>query len=322
MDGPVTGPVAGAAGRRARQAPEPVLFLFLDGVGLGPGEGEGSAVNPLAQARMPVIGELIGGPLTAEREPRTENSLLYRSLDARLGVEGLPQSATGQTTLLTGLNSAQLMERHYGPWPGPTLTAVLQEGTLFHEARALGGAVLANAYPDDYFRVIDTRRFRPHAPVVAARSADVELRGMDRYRAGEAVAADLSGRRFAERLEGVAAQPPEAAAEVLAELARGATLTFFDLWTTDAVGHARNAAEAVSLLERLDALVGGLVKHGAGRDFTLVMTSDHGNLEDLSTKGHTLNQVPLLVLSERAAEFSGAHSLLDVAPGVRRLWVS
>jgi len=300
--------------------PEPVLFVFLDGVGLGPASGEGAATNPLARAHMPVIGELIGGPLTAEREPKIGAELVYRPLDATLGVEGLPQSATGQTTLLTGLNGAELMQRHYGPWPGPTLTAVLRAGTLFHEAQVLGGAVLANAYPDDYFRVIDTRRFRPNAPVVAARSAEVEMRGMERYRAGEAVAADLSGARFAQMLDGTTAQPPEAAAEVLARLTREASLTFFDLWLTDALGHARNEAEGVALLERLDALIGGLVQQGAGRDFTLVMTSDHGNLEDLSTKGHTLNPVPLLVLSERAQLFAEASSIQDVAPGVRRLW--
>ena len=37
----------------------------------------------------------------------------------------------GQTTLLTGLNGAEIMRGHYGPWPGPTLKRTLDEGTLF-----------------------------------------------------------------------------------------------------------------------------------------------------------------------------------------------
>lgn len=269
---------------------------------------------------MPVITELVGGPLTADREPVVGEGLVFQPLDATLGVEGLPQSATGQTTLLTGLNGAAAMQRHYGPWPGPTLTALLQQDTLFHEAGALQGAVLANAYPPDYFAVIDTRRFKPNAPVVAARSAAVELRDLARYRADQAVAADLSGTRFAQLNPGTSTQPPELAAEVLAELTLGASLTFFDLWLTDAMGHARNGEEAVRLLERLDALLGALLREGAGGSFTLVMTSDHGNLEDLTTKGHTMNPVPLLVLGERAAEFAAADSLLHVAPAIRRLW--
>lgn len=269
---------------------------------------------------MPVINDLLGGPLTQERAAQGGSGLVYRPLDTTLGVEGLPQSATGQTTLLTGINGAETMQRHYGPWPGPTLIALLQQDTLFHDAEALGGAVLANAYPDGYFAVIDTRRFKPNAPVVAARSAGLELRDMTRYRADEAVAADLSGLRFSQTMPDTDPQPPEMAAEILAELAQGASLTFFDLWLTDSLGHARDGGEAVELLERLDALVGGLIRHGAGDSFSLVVTSDHGNLEDLTTKGHSMNPVPLLVLSQRAEEFGAARSLLDVAPAVRRLW--
>lgn len=294
-----------------------MLFLFLDGVGLGAPDPQS---NPLARAHMPVLWELLGGPLTRERLPLTQAGLTYRPLDATLGVEGLPQSATGQTTLLTGLNGAAAMERHYGPWPGPTLTALLHESTLFHDAQALEGAVLANAYPDDYFAVLGTRRFKPNAPVVAARSAGTELRDMERYRAHQAVAADLSGERFAQMSPETAPQSPELAAEVLARLANSATLTFFDLWLTDSLGHARNAVGAVELLERLDLLLGALLREGAGRDFSLVLTSDHGNLEDLSTKAHTLGEVPLLALGEVASELADAASLLDVAPAIRRLW--
>lgn len=293
-----------------------MLFLFVDGFGLGADEPE---LNPVAAARTPTLGGLLGGQLTSERGPLTEGGFVYRPLDATLGVEGLPQSATGQTTLLTGRNGAAAMGRHYGPWPGPTLRPLLEEGTLFHDAKEGGGATFANAYPDDFFRLLGTRRFRPNAPLVAASSAGVELRGMERYRRGEAVAADLSGARFA-RAAGVEPQSPEAAAGVLLELAETSRFTFFDLWLTDTLGHARDRDGAVALVERLDRLLGALLEGGAGERFTLLLTSDHGNLEDLSTRGHTLNEVPLLVIGEGAREFREAGSLLDVAPAVRRLW--
>ncbi len=296
-----------------------MLFVFLDGVGLGEPDAE---LNPLAQAHMPVLEELIGGPLTSERAALTQPGLVYRPLDARLGVEGLPQSATGQTTLLTGVNGAATMNRHYGPWPGPTLITLLEAGTLFHEAERLGGAVLANAYPDDYFRTIGSRRFKPNAPVVAARSAGVELRGMRYYLEGEAVVVDLSGERFAAMHQGAAPQSPELAADVLAAMAERAPLTFLDVWLTDTLGHARDGAGAVRLLERLDRLLGALLHAGAGSSFTLVLTSDHGNLEDLSTRGHTMNDVPLLVVGEGAEGFGEARSLMDVAPAVKRIWES
>lgn len=294
-----------------------VLFLFLDGVGLGAAE---PGTNPLAAAHLPVLTGLAGGRLTHDLPARSAADVLFRPLDATLGVEGLPQSATGQTTLLTGLNGAEAMQRHYGPWPGPTLQALLREGTLFHDAQRLAGAVLANAYPDDYFAAIDTRSFKPNAPVVAARSAGMELRNMDRYRAGEAVAADLSGQRFSQMIADMPPQSPQQAGRSLARMARGASLTFFDLWLTDNLGHAQNGEKGVEMLERLDALLGALLEEGAGESFTLLITSDHGNLEDLTTKGHTMNRVPLLVIGGGAHEFGQAASLVDVAPAVRRVW--
>lgn len=306
-----------------------VLFVFLDGVGLGEAKVEakadadihaGSKNNPLSAAQLPVLTGLSGGPWTAGAAALRSANVLFRPLDTTLGVEGLPQSATGQTTLLTGLNAAQAMNRHYGPWPGPTLQKLLQQGTLFHDGQSLGTAVLANAYPEGYFAHIDTRAFKPNAPVVAARSAQVELRNMDRYRAGQAVAADLSGERFANAATGTSAQSPEQAAAVLADLARQADFTFFDLWVTDAIGHEQDGPRAEEILQRLDALVGGLMNQGAGEEFTLVITSDHGNIEDLSTRGHTMNNVPLLVVGQHADEFAAAESLTDVAPAIRGIW--
>jgi 2,3-bisphosphoglycerate-independent phosphoglycerate mutase len=51
------------------------------------------------------------------------------------------------------------------------------------------------------------------------------------------------------------------------------------------------------------------------RDTLLLITSDHGNLEDLSTSSHTLNQVPLLAVgADVETTTRGLRSLVDVAP--------
>lgn len=292
-----------------------VLFVFIDGFGLGPDDPE---LNPLVAAHMPWLHGLLGGPLTEDSAEMSRDGLLLRRLDATLGYGGRPQSATGQTTLLTGLNGAAAMGRHYGPWPGPTLLALLDHDTLFHRAQAIGGAALANAYPSEYFEALKGRRLRSNAPVVAARSAQVELRDLTRYRAGEAVAADIDGSRFAAWSSDLAEQGARGAAEVLANIASRATFTFFDVWTSDALGHAQDHAGALRLLTNLDVLLGGL--QAAASDVTVVVTSDHGNLEDLSSSRHTVNAVPLLVLGPGASEFAGATSLLDVAPAITRLW--
>ena len=79
-----------------------VLFLFLDGIGLGEND---PAVNPFAQAKMPNLNALLGGrTLLKEDAPFVGKKATLLAIDPAVGVAGLPQSATGQAMLLTGVN--------------------------------------------------------------------------------------------------------------------------------------------------------------------------------------------------------------------------
>lgn len=292
---------------------------------MGLGEPD-PAINPLAAVALPVLTRLVGARPDRLAPPHTAEGVVFRPVDATLGHDGLPQSATGQTTILTGLNGADLMNGHYGPWPGPTLTRWLQHGTLFHDGEAAAGAALANTFPPRYFVTQGRRRHRPNAPVVAARAAGVRLRGLDDYQAGAAVAPDLDGAGLARlgesAMAGVAAAGVAGTAATLTRLAAEYSFTFVDVWVTDGYGHDRDLAGASRFLVTLDALLALLVYDPAGpvaAGATLLVTSDHGNLEDLSVKGHTRNPVPLLAAGPGADEFVDATSLLDVAPGVRRV---
>lgn len=297
----------------ADPSPARILFLFIDGVGLGPDD---PATNPFAAAATPRLRELLGAPLTSAAPARSEDGLVVRALDARLGHDGLPQSATGQTALLTGRNAADLMSGHYGPWPGPTLKKVLEDGTLFHEAP--GRPELANAYPPGYFEALDAGRARVNVPVYAARRAGVELLDLDDYRAGRGLAADLTGEHFASLDASIGVLTARAAGRRLAAQAERASFTFFDLWWTDRIGHRGTLADAVAFAERLDEFVGGVVDALAGA--TLLLTSDHGNFEDKTTRTHTGHPVPLLALGPEAGAFAACASILDVYPAVRRAW--
>ncbi len=308
-------PTSAPAGASSAGSPRTLILLFLDGVGLGASD---PASNPLASPGMSFVADLIGGPLVAATPPREAGQLVYAAIDATLGHPGLPQSATGQTALLTGVNAADVMNGHYGPWPGPTLLAELATDTLFHTAQAASGAALANAYPPGYFEHARGRRLRRNAMAAAAVAAGVPQRDLAYYERGEALAVDLTGSYF-ESLGHRGTDPAASAVDLLA-LARGTTLTVLDVWLTDTLGHARDHDGAVSLLRRLDAFVAALVAGLEGA--TLVVTSDHGNLEDLSTKAHTANPVPLIAVGPGATTFSGSRSLLDVAPAARSWWAA
>ena len=285
-----------------------MLFLFLDGVGVPPPDAAGS---PVLDARTPTLQALRSGTAGAP--------VVYRELDATLGHPGLPQSATGQTALLTGVNAADAMGGHYGPWPGPTLRRILDAGSVFADAVGAGGASLANAYPPGYFAAREKGRFRPNAVAYAALAAGVAQRGQDDYARGEAVPSDLHGAHL-QRAGGPLG--PEGSARVLSELASRNALTLLDVWLTDAYGHAQDHAAATALLERVDAALAYLVSDPGGavaRGATVVVTSDHGNVEDLSVPTHTRNPVPLYAVGEGAEAFAAATSLLDVAPAIRAL---
>ena len=286
-----------------------LLFLFLDGVGLGT---EDIAFNPFAVAKTPFLEHLLGGKLTDRLEPLISNHLVFRSLDARLGFDGLPQSATGQTTLITGKNGAAVMGRHYGPYPGPTLKAILDQGTLFEAS-----SCLANLYPPGYFKALEKGKQKMNVPVYAASKADVTLRGLEAYRANFAISAELTGEYLHSKDSSLPKHSPYVSGKHLAQLANQYPFTFFDFWLSDQAGHRWAFADCIKLIEQLDEFIKGVVEHLG--DTLLLITSDHGNLEDKSAKTHTLNPVPLMVVGQQAPSFAGLQSLLEVAPAVHLL---
>ena len=210
----------------------------------------------------------------------------------------------------------KLWQGHYGPWPGPTLKKVLDEGTLFSGVLAEGGrAALANVYPPGFFKALQGRKRRVNVPVYAALSAGLELYDLGDYRKGRGVSVDLTGDYLKQLDAELPALTPEASGRRLAQEAARAEFTFFDFWPTDASGHRGGFEEAVALVEKLDDFLAGVFKSLG--ETTLLLTSDHGNLEDKTTRSHTLAPVPLLAVGAQAERFAGVSSLLGVAPAIR-----
>ena len=106
-----------------------VLFIFLDGIGLGEND---PAINPLANSKMPNLNALLDGrSLHNASAPFIGEQATLLAVDPNVGVDGLPQSATGQAMLLTGVNVPAEIGYHYGPKPNPEVAAHLKNGTLF-----------------------------------------------------------------------------------------------------------------------------------------------------------------------------------------------
>jgi hypothetical protein len=295
-----------------------VIFLFLDGVGLGMDD---STVNPLVSGKYPTLERLLeGNKLVAATGRLSTAQVELVPVDAQMGVPGRPQSATGQTAILTGVNAPARLGEHYGPRPDARVRAILDQGTLFSRLRQRRlRTYFCNAYPHGYFDAVRRGKRLLSAIPYAATAAGQELPTYEALRAGRAIAADFTNAGWRDQL-GYADVPvytPEEGGRLLWELAREVDFLFFEHWLTDLLGHHQQLVPAVENFERFDAFLGGLLA-AADLDETLILVaSDHGNVEDCSHGKHTENPALALVLgAERRRYAAQISQLTDFAPVV------
>ncbi len=297
-----------------------VLMLFLDGVGL---QNDDPKHNPFTAARMPALADLLEGRrLLLDSTPFTGERATLLAVDACLGVSGLPQSATGQACLLTGRNVSAEIGMHYGPKPNPAIRNILTADNLFAMIRRKASrAALLNAYPPRYFEAIQSGHRLYSAIPFAVTAAGFDLMTDEDLRNGKAMSADFTGAGWVARPDFPPAPvyTPAEAGELLASISQTYALSWFDYWPTDYAGHRASLDEAVELLETFDSVLAGLVSAWKNRADLIVLTSDHGNLEDLSVRGHTRNPVPALLIGPanlRRRFAADLHDLTDFADAI------
>ncbi len=301
-----------------------VLFIFLDGIGLGENNPE---TNPFAQAKMPNLNNLLDGrSLLKESAPFHGERATLLAVDPAVGVSGLPQSATGQAILMTGINIPAELGYHYGPKPNPEVAAYLKEATLFSRFTKEGKkAALLNAYPPRYFHGIDSGKRLYSSIPLAVINAGLPLFKHDDLFAGQALSADFTGEGWRTMLGYLDAPVLDAsqAGRTLGTLAKEYDFALFEYWASDYAGHKQEMENAIQLMETFDGVLGGLLE--TGNDGLILVTSDHGNMEDLSTRKHTDADVPALVIGDRTAraEFTREmNDLTHIAPAIWRTVMS
>ena len=294
-----------------------ILLLFLDGVGIGKRD---PTINPMFTARMPVLSSLLGGKVPHLGNRRIFNTqVCVAPINATLRMPGLPQSGTGQTTLFTGINAARINGRHFGPYPPSEVRPLLESHNIFRQLLTRGKSVVfANAFPEQFFQYTRSGTRRLSATTMSCMMAGVPLLTAKELRNNEAVSADLTRERWRELgyPDIGAISAPDAGAH-LAALAARHDFTLFEYWLPDHAGHRQDMGFAVEVLEQFDAFLGGVLRHVDRSHTLVVVTSDHGNVEDLSVKMHTRNPVPCLASGPGAKPFvSRIRSLMQVTPAI------
>jgi hypothetical protein len=290
------------SGTRIQSLPVRVALLFIDGVGVGRQVPE---ENPLADA----------GHLLSQFHDAPGTPLPYGgecvAVDTTFGVPGRPQSASNQTAILTGLPAPAQLGQHVLGFPNAALRALLAEHSLVRRLVEAGrSATFANTYPAAYLDALglarraspvadlvlppaSVRRLRPSASTLAFAAGRVPLRTLEDARRGEGLSHDVTGER--PRAFGLDAplRTPEEAAEVFWRVAAQEDFTFFEHYLADEAGHAQDWDAARRALSTFDAFAREVARLRPPEARVLVC-SDHGNVEDLRTRRHTLHRVPVL----------------------------
>jgi 2,3-bisphosphoglycerate-independent phosphoglycerate mutase len=294
-------------------------MLFLDGFGLGVTDAK---INPLTMAGMLFWRERFQGrPLTAETVGAglAAPHFICCPTDATLSVAGIPQSATGQTAIFTGINAARVAGRHISGFPTKALRHIIEKHSLFKQLKQAGRqAVFANVFTKEYFETTKRGKWRHSVSTTAALAANCELLLIPDLLAGAAVYQDIINEQLQAKGYHLPLLRPEEAASNLMRLAAQNDFTLFEYYQTDRCGHGQDWELAQELLNRLDRFIGTLAEQVAQTGLDLLIVSDHGNIEDLTVKTHTLNPVPTIAIGVRAAEFGEIKTLPDIYPAVLR----
>ena len=284
-----------------------VLLLFIDGLGIG-SRGPANPLDGLADVEPLAIfrGEI----------PKIPFEGIVVPTDSCLGVEGRPQSASGQTTILTGINVPEKLGYHKQGFPNSAMLEIIRDHSIFLQLTRAGiePITFANTYTQRFF---DERPRWVSATTAAVEAAGLRFRTVPDLKVGRAVYQDFTNAVLIERGEDVKPRTPAEAATVLARIAGENRFTLYEYFITDKVGHKQDMQAAKVVLQNLAALVRGVLTEIDLKRTSVILTSDHGNIEDLSSRNHTLNSVPTIVWGlnrERIA--SRIKNLADITPAI------
>lgn len=305
--------------------PERILFLFFDGVGIGTSD---TSVNPMAWLSLglfPLFSASSDETSAIEdhRDRHPEWHALSRSgfftaVDARLETPGLPQSATGQASLFTGLNAAKFVGHHLTAFPTPKLGALVRQHNLLVQAARLGrSSAFLNTYTPRFYELDLPHSVSTHM----AHSLNRPTFMLEDMQAGRSLFHDLTqeGLRAFYGMEIPVFSPYEGGAR-LARAAAAWDISIYEHFLTDHVGHKKSLELGIDQARRVESFLLGVLETVPLSSTLVLLCSDHGNLENARTRGHTMSQVPLSAWGPGADWLvSHARSILEVTPRLLQL---
>lgn len=294
-----------------------LLLFFVDGLGLGKNDSR----NP-ARKLLDGIADI---PFVADSAPAEFPEGILLSADATGGVDGRPQSATGQAMLMTGVNAPALLGYHLTALPNEPLVDLVKERNIMRLLSERGVTVTAsNLYTPEFFAhraELKAKRGRNSLPVSALtiKSSGTPFRYPAEYEKGRALFTDLTNRFLQDRGYDIPLISAEEAAKRMAGILTEADFVFHEYFATDTYAHKKRTADLERALSDINVFLRTLREQTDPEETAILIVSDHGNCEDADSADHNRNPVPVLLLttneSARAA-FRGISRLEEVQTGI------
>ncbi len=295
-------------------------MIFIDGVGIGKKDYEN---NPFFKYGFRTFEELFGKipHLDGNKYLESDNAFLF-PVDACMGVPDIPLSGTGQTSIFCGVNAPMLIGKHFGPYPFSTLLPLIKEKNILHEFKKRKKKVsFVNAYPKVFFEYVNSGRRRLSVTTLSCVLSGIRLNKISDLRNGRAISAEIDNSRLIARFNyKLPVIKPETAAKRLLRLGSQNHFTLFEIFHTDHLGHGRNIEQLEKTTKTLDRFLFHVISN-LSRNISLIVCSDHGNFEDLSSKMHTLNPALGITAGKNAEQLSKRiKNLSDIKHAIMEMY--
>jgi len=291
-------------------------MIFIDGVGIGKKDFE---FNPFFKYGFNTFEKIFGETPHLEKQCLDKDEIYCFPVDAKLDVEGLPQSGTGQVSIFCGINAAKFVGKHFGPFPYSTTIPIIAEKNIFKHYKDLNKhAYFANAYPKVFFDYIKSGKTRLSTTSLSCKLSGVKLNTVTDIRKGLALTPEITNERWNKRLNyKLKVVKPETAARRLLKIAGNNGFTLYEFFLTDHLGHGRIIDEFDTIYNNLDKFLLTVISEMNQSESTLIICSDHGNFEDLSVKTHTLNPALTITAGKYARNLAeGIQDLTNIKPTI------
>jgi 2,3-bisphosphoglycerate-independent phosphoglycerate mutase len=286
-----------------------IILVFVDGLGLGEKDPQ---KNPCAAHGIKHLSRFRGD--------NGDYQGILIPTEATLGIPGLPQSATGQATLFSGINCSQSLGRHLQGFPNQTLRDILKEHSMLKKIKEKGfRSVFINAYRPVFFSLPENIKWKLSVTTIVTLSAGIPFFGLKDIVQERSIYHDMTNEGLIQRGFDVPLFSVEKAAGVLAAASGEYDFILYEYFLTDKAGHSQQMGRASSEIFKIDWFLNTLLSSIDLGKHTVMLTSDHGNIEDLSVRTHTRNPVMTILWGRGRNELKNKiHSLTDVTPSI--LW--